>query len=113
MSNDQKNPLDVLEELLQKTKEKQGLGEDTAAEQAEREEAEKAAIEQQRLEEAQRQAALDAQGILDQRASLKTLQDTPQYQARMAQEAETQQNKQQTLTAQDGFQIEQLKHTKV
>lgn len=111
MSDDQKNPLDVLEELLQKTKQQQG-GADHAATQ-EQEEAERLA-QQQRLEkEQQRQAELDAQNIAAQRASLETLKETPQYQARAAQDAAEAQTKSDVLNAQDGFQIEQLKHTKV
>lgn len=113
MPDDQKNPLDVLEELLQKTKAKQGSEDPEAAAQVQKEAEEKAALEQQRLAEEQRQVELDAQQIAVQRASLETLKETPQYQARQAQEAEAAQHKVQTLNAQDGFQIEQLKHTKV
>lgn len=111
MSDDQKNPLDVLEELLQKTKQQQGGVDQTATQ--EQEEAERLAQQQRFEEEQQRQAELDAQNIAAQRASLETLKDTPQYQARVAQDTEDAQTKSDALNAQDGFRIEQLKHTKV
>lgn len=101
----QKSPLDVLETILDEAKSKTR----TVNQQEQQE-------EQQRQELAQQDAqqkAEDAQKLRQQIEELKTVTQTPAYQARVEQEQEKQEEQEKEKQEQQGYQIVQLEHTKV
>ncbi len=107
----QQNPLDVLEDILNDAKKKSGGGDpDEAKKKAEEEEAQKLA-EVEAAEQQQR--AKDAQALKQQIAGLSAIKETPQYQARLEQDAEKQEQQQQDQADGEGFEIRQLGHTKI
>lgn len=114
-ATDDKNPLDVLEELLKDSGGSGGGGAQPAqtpqnGELSEEELAQKRAeFEQKQVEQQQ----VDAQKLAQQHELLKTLKDTPQYQARVHQEEEKVQEKEAEEQAADGYEVTQLKHDKV
>lgn len=103
-----KNPLDVLEEILNQSKK-----EDTA----QQAEAQQAAAEQAEMAQAQQEMAAqrreDQAKIQQQLEQLKTIEDTPQYQARVEQEAAKVQEKQDSENGTKGNEIRQIQHTKI
>lgn len=109
--SDDKNPLDVLEELLKDSG--AGGAKTDPAKPAELTEEE---LEQKRIEFEQKQAEqaqVDAQQLEQQKELLQTIKDTPQYQARVQQQEEAAAESEQKQQASDGFEITQLDHDKV
>ncbi len=116
-AGDQKNPLDVLEELLKESQAKIGPPGGGKAADAPAEPAgptPEQLQQQAELEERLRQqAVLDQQAIEKRRIELLGLKDTPQYQARVQQDQAKADDLQSKDTAGQGFQILQLDHTKI
>lgn len=120
-SDAQKSPLDVLEEILNESKGSSGgpavdpaaakaAAEAQAAAEAAKAEAEAMAKVQADME---RQRLEDQQKLKEQITDLKTIKDTPAYQARVAQDEEKKQEAAATAVAGAGYEIVQLDHTKV
>lgn len=109
----QQDPLAALEELLQDSKgdgdSQQAAADKTAEEQALAEEQEKKEIAE--LEAKQKQK--DQEELKAQIADLKNISDTPQEQARLAQNEQRIESQNEQQTQQDQYQIRQLGHTKV
>ncbi len=105
----QKNPLDVLEELL-KDSGSAGADPKAVAKQTEEDKARQMEELQQKIAQ---QAAIDEQKIAEQQKLLESLKETPQYQARVQQEEQKVQDKSQEDSAGKGFEITQLDHDKV
>ena len=106
---DDKDPLDVLEELLKDS----GGGGAPPAKPGELTEAELAQKRADFEEKKAEQLTADAKQLAQQQELLKTLTDTPQYKARVQQDEEKAEEDQQTGIALDGFEITQLDHDKV
>ena len=108
-----KNPLDVLEELLNQANEATSGKE--AAPDPEAEKAKESELIRKELEEkAKKQAIVDQQLIEVQRAALEEdRQHGSASQARTQQEDAKQQDRQSKAAASDGFEIDQLGHTKI
>lgn len=109
------NPLDALEQILQQAKAGKGGG---AAAQAADEEAK--AAEQKKQEEQAQFLALqeqkrkdDAVAMMQKLEELKMVKQTPQYQARVEQDQKKESDQQQHDADIDGYEIEQLSHTKL
>lgn len=107
---DQKNPLDVLEELL---KDSGGAGADPKAVADQKTEEEKARQMAELEQKMAEQAKIDEQNIAAQQQLMESLKQTPQYQARVQQNEQKEQEKQEEETAGKGFEITQLKHDTV
>lgn len=113
-TSDDKNPLDVLEEILKDAKAKGGAGnapsgpspEELAAE----EEARQLAEAQQVMAEKQNE---DQQQIVQQIQELQTITQTPENQARLGQINDKKKKEESQKAAGEGFEIEQLGHSKV
>lgn len=105
------SPLDALEKILEEAKaKKESSGpseEEVAAEQKKL--AEEAAFNAQKEE----QKIRDQQELEIKIAELKNVEQTPQYQARVQQHQQEVEEKQQTQADNDGYQIDQLDHTKI
>lgn len=116
----QQDPVAVLEELIAKRKQAQGTPSDAAvqakeaAEAAKKEQEEKeaaAARQLAELEQAQQQAQeRDTQKILEQKQAIEDMSHSVAFQEVAADEAAKAYEKQEEKTAQDGFEIEQVKH---
>ena len=108
---DDKNPLDVLEDILKDAKAKgtnqKGPSPEEIAAQQEAEALQKA----QQMQAEHR--VQDQQEILAQISQLETIKDTPEYHAKVEQEQQAQEEKADEQQAQDGFQIYQLGHKKI
>lgn len=114
-ATDDKNPLDVLEELL-KDSGGSGSGGSQPAQDPQNGELSEEELAQKRAEfelKQQEQQEVDAQKLAQQQELLKTLKDTPQYQARVHQEEEKEQEKEAEEQAGDGYEVTQLKHDKI
>lgn len=131
-SQSQQDPLAVLENILNEAKQQDksdsgkapdlvkasknatAKSDKSSPEELAKLEAEK---KQKEEEERQRQAQLEAERlrlIEQQKQKLeKELKQTPQYQARVQQEAEKAEEKKQHASAGEGYEIRQLKHTKI
>lgn len=126
----QQDPLAVLENILNEAKEQKGSGQapdlvgasksaQSKSNQPSAEELAKLEAEKKQKEEAerQRQAQLEAERlrlIEEQKRKLEQeLKQTPQYQARVQQEAEKAEEEKQHASAGEGYEIKQLKHTKI
>lgn len=112
-SKGDQNPLDVLEEILNDAKNKGQKSDPNAptpeqiAAQKEVEELKKAeALMQERQQE-------DVQKMVEQIGELDSIKQTPEYQARVEQIEEKKQEEVSQQQAQDGYEIEQLQHTKI
>lgn len=119
-AQNQKNPLDALEQILKEAKEKagQGKGEGTntsdASEppvqtQAEEEAAKLAVIHQKAVE----QGVVDQQAIEQQLSALQQVVATPEYQARVSQDEQKKVTDDEKSKHADANAIIQLGHTKV
>jgi hypothetical protein len=121
MADDKKNPLDVLEELLS---EKGGGGasggsvsapasakpkEKTESELALELESKRQELEQQQQE----QTAVDEEKLAEHREAIIKIKDTQEYKARVQQDSEKKTELDKKASAEDGFEINQLDHTKV
>ncbi len=117
----QRNPLDVLEELLKESQAKVGApggglpGGGTGPVPAEPagptpEQLQAQAEMEERLRQ---QAVIDQQAIEERRAELEQIKNTPQYQARVQQDQEKADQQQTQQAAGQGFDIKQLEHTKI
>lgn len=111
----QKSPLDILEEILS---EKGASAGDPGGMQAEAsvapvvpEPPQPTAEELAQLEAAR--LAQDQAELQQKQAELQTITQTPQYQARVEQEEAAKQQHDQQETAQEGFEIKQIEHTKI
>ena len=119
MADDNKNPLDVLEELLNDTPggaKGGGSGGDSAKPKEKTEEELAVELEQKRKEYEQKhkeQKVVDDQKLVEQREAIVGIKDTKEYQARVQQDAEKKSEDEQKAVASDGFEISQLDHTKV
>ena len=114
---DDKNPLDVLEELLKDSGGgAAGAAGGKGAEAPKPGELSEEELEQKRQEFEQKQAEqaqVDAQQLAQQHELLKTIKDTPEYQARVQQQEEAAAESEQKQQASDGFEITQLDHDKI
>lgn len=114
--SDDKNPLDVLEDLLNENS-KGGSGSGDPKKPAEKTDEELAKeLEQRRKEYEQKhqeQTAVDEQKLVEQRQAILSIKDTKEYHARVQQESEKQVESEKKAQAADGFEITQLGHTKV
>jgi len=111
-AGDDKNPLDVLEDILKEAKAK-GAAKNTGPtpeEIAAQEEAE--ALKQAQQMQAEHRVQ-DQQEILVQISELDTIKDTPEYQAKVQQEQAAKDEKAEEQQSQDGFQIYQVGHKKI
>jgi hypothetical protein len=128
MADDNKNPLDVLEELLNQANSSKGgansAGGGPAA--ATPDEAQKAKekaeedlakeLEAKRLEFEKQQAEQkvdDEQKLKEHREAIIKIKDTDQYKARVQQDSKKLNEDAQKVVASDGYEINQLDHTKV
>jgi hypothetical protein len=119
----QKSPLDILEEILRESKDQGGGGPAGPGQPPEPEgpvvgedgltDEERAAQQAEREAEKERQRQEDAAALQQQLQALKTIDQTPQYQARVAQEQAEVAADAAKDAALDGFEIFQLKHTKI
>lgn len=113
-STDDKNPLDVLEEILKDAKSKGGAGNapsgPSAEELAAQEEARQLAEAEQVMSEKKKD---DEEKLKLQIQELQTITDTPENQARVEQIEEKKQQEANQKVADEGFEIEQLGHSKV
>lgn len=125
MADDNKNPLDVLEELLNQS----GGGAGSAAGKKnspspeevakEKEAAEKKLadeLEAKRLEFEQQQAeqtAVDKLKMAEQREEIIKIKDSDEYKARVQQDSDKKTSEDNKVIAGDGFEIDQLDHKKV
>ena len=117
-SSDDKNPLDVLEELL---KDSGGSGGGGAAGDPPKPELKPGELTDeelaQRREEFEQKKAIqtaeDTQKLAEQQELLKTLTQTPQYQARVQQEADHDAASAKEEEAGEGYEVTQLKHDKI
>lgn len=114
----QKSPLDMLEDILADAQKKDQAkkGETEAAAKAEAEAkaaAEKAAQEAALEAEKLRQQQEDELQLKQKQEELKTIVETPQYQARVDQQQAEEQKHAAEDAAGAGFQITQLGHTKI
>ncbi|MCB9813587.1 MAG: hypothetical protein H6772_04235 [Pseudomonadales bacterium] len=121
MSDDKKNPLDVLEELLKDTGNGavSGSGSNNSdpskpvektKEELERE------LEQKRIEFEQsqeEQKRIDDQKLIKQRQAISGIQDSQEYKARVQQDSAKKDDEEKQTVASDGFEIDQLGHKKV
>ncbi len=111
----QQDPLAALEELLQDSK-GAGANQPLAGDNQESQQAEAVAEEQKKqeiiaLEEQQKQR--DAEELKSQIENLKKISDTPQEQARLAQNEQRVETEHHQQEEQSQYQIRQLGHTKV
>ena len=132
MADDNKNPLDVLEELLKqsdvgKSASKSGAGsgsnaagltdEEIEAKPDEKTEQELAQeLEQRRQEYEQKEKErkiVDEQKVVEQREAITSIKDSQEYKARVQQDSDKKIEIENKVTASDGFEIDQLDHTKV
>lgn len=124
MADDNKNPLDVLEELLNESSNsgganvsasgKGGSGDGKPPEPTEEELA--AQLEQKRVEfedMEEKHEVIDEQKLTEQREAILGIKDTQAYQARVEQDSEKKQDEKKKVIAGEGFEIDQLDHTKV
>jgi hypothetical protein len=119
------DPLAALEELLKKQQAKQQGGglassvdgegsaeptgpspEELAAAEKEKQLAEYEVLKQQKEQD-------DARQLQEQIAALSQIQETPQEQARQQQHSDVVDKRADSASAQDGFEIKQIEHTKV
>lgn len=108
----QKSPLDLLEDILNESKNAGGAADPAAAAAAEAEAI--AAQQAEKISQMQAQNKVaDEQAIEQGIAELSSIKDTPAYQARIQQEAATVQAHDQQADAQRGFEIKQLSHKKI
>lgn len=112
---DDKNPLDVLEDILKEAKAKGGKGDDqptgpTPEELAAQKETEDLAAATQVM--AQKKAEDQIQ-IVEQIKELQTISDTPEYKAKVGQEEGEKATKDAQDAASEGYQINQVGHSKV
>jgi hypothetical protein len=114
----QKSPLDMLEDILADAQKKDQAkkGEVEAAAKAEAEAkaaaekaAQEAALEQEKVRQQQEDEAL----LHQKQEELKTIVETPEYQARVEQQTAEEQKHADETAAGAGFQITQLGHTKI
>ncbi|MBU0974308.1 hypothetical protein KKD03_01245 [Patescibacteria group bacterium] len=124
MADDNKNPLDVLEELLNQSGGGAGTGGGkvtASANEAEKvkEEAEKKLADElveQRLEFEQQQAeqgVVDEIKLVEQREAITKIKDSEEYKARVQQDTDKKVDEEKKIVATDGFEIDQLDHKKV
>ncbi len=132
MADDNKNPLDVLEELLKqsdagKSASKSGAGsgsnaaglidEEIEAKPDEKTEQELAQeLEQRRQEYEQKEKErkiVDEQKVVEQREAITSIKDSQEYKARVQQDSDKKIEIENKVTASDGYEIDQLDHTKV
>lgn len=120
MADDNKNPLDVLEELLKDKSGGAGSGDDKKEneedEKAKEEKAAEAELEQKRQEYEQKQkeqAVIDEQKLVEHKQAIVGIRDSKEYKAKVDQEAEKKIEIEKKTVASDGFEIDQLGHTKV
>lgn len=118
--DDQKNPLDVLEELLAQSQASAGGGAPALGQPAtnptappEPDSAEVARQEAERQAAAAQQEQVDQQEIAAQRQALEAVKETPEYQARVQQIEEEKAEQTQQHANQDGFEVNQLEHKKI
>jgi len=104
-----KSPLDILEEILQES-DAEAAAEQAQAAQAEAEKAAKLAELERQAEE---QRARDAAMLHQQLADLKTIEETPENQARVQQNEARQRAADEAKAQAEGFGIFQLGHMKV
>lgn len=116
----QKNPLDVLEELLKESQAKVGggsmpgmPGDPGAAAEPAGPTPEQLQLQAEYEEKLRQQAILDQQALEQKRAELEEIKHTPQYQARVQQDQEKADVQQAKSSAGQGFDIKQLEHTKI
>lgn len=117
----QQNPLDVLEKLLEDTKKQsaggQAGGDAPAAPAGPTEEEIAAAEKAKQIAEyealKQAHALEDQKAIEEQKKVMEELQHTPQYQARVDQEADKADARQEVKDDQDGLEIRQLEKKKI
>ncbi len=112
-TTDDRNPLDVLEELLKNDGDAAAKGDADALAEDERLEKERAQKRQEFEAKQVMQQDIDAQKIADQKKLLETIKNTPEYQARVQQEQQQQEETKQVAAATEGFEITQLTHDKV
>jgi len=116
MADDDKNPLDVLEELLKDSGGGSGAapadpkkdlkeGELTDEELAEK----RQAFEEKKAE----QTKVDAEDIVQQKVLLQSIKETPEYMARVQQDQDKADSAQSNEEASAGFEINQLGHDKI
>jgi hypothetical protein len=108
-----KSPLDILEEILDESDEIEKKEAEIKAKKEAQEEAAKAAEIAAYEAEVARQKQLDQERLSSQLQELKTIEQTPQYQARKEQ-IEDQKNQDSTNKQNsEGFEINQIDHKKV
>ncbi len=115
-AQDDKNPLDVLEELLKDSGSGSGSGSSGGAAPAKEGELTEEELAQKRLEFEQKkadQAVVDTADIEKQKALLETITQTPAYQARVQQEEAAVEQTVKNEEAAVGFDIKQLEHDKI
>lgn len=115
-ATDDKNPLDVLEELLRDSGGGGASGGAAAPAPSKPGELTEEELAQKRVEFEEKKAeqtVIDSEQLAKQQELLKTLKDTPQYQARVQQEEEKVEESQKAAVASDGFEITQLDHDKI
>lgn len=117
-----KSPLEILEEMLQASRTQGPAALDTNAldgGQPAASPAAPAAAEEPQPTQADTQAAMDAHAIVDQEqiqqqlAQMQEIKNTPEYQARIAQDSAKATEEASKNAQGDGFQIKQLGHTKL
>lgn len=114
----QKSPLDLLEDILADAQKKDSAKAEEKVEAAKNEEQAKAAADQAAtdaaIEAEKEKHRLEDEALLKQKQEeLKTIVDTPEYQAKMAQEEAADKQEAEEFSAGQGFDITQLKHTKI
>ncbi len=129
-SSAENNPLSELEKLLESAKKRkaeagvdaqapgpvvEAAAEAVLVDQAHTEaEAARKAQEQAEYQQlSQQNEAADLEELEKQRQEIASIQSSPEYQARSEQQQEEASEEEQQKQQQDGYQIEQLKHTKV
>lgn len=105
-AGDDKNPLDILEEILQENKKGQEVVEKAEAELESRQQAEQAAIiEQQRQQ--------DEVALQQQLTDLQNVAETPEIKAREETRVKEAEEAEQQKQEETGFEIKQIDHTKI
>lgn len=123
-ADDQKSPLDILEQLLKDSKKDEAASDQAASPQTPglaapggEESAQPAALTPEQI--AELDAKLAAQREIDQQkveqtlSELNSVKTSPQYQARVQQQQQEDQEKQEEAVEHDGHQIRQVSHTKI
>ncbi|NCO12199.1 MAG: hypothetical protein COZ34_03570 [Candidatus Pacebacteria bacterium CG_4_10_14_3_um_filter_34_15] len=132
MADDNKNPLDVLEELLKQSgggagtggagvgavaAGKASLSADEVAkikEEAEKKLAEELEVKRLELEQHQvEQSVVDEVKMAEQREEIVKIKDSDEYKARIQQDSDKKASDDNKIIAGDGFEIDQLDHKKV